>query len=138
MITKEMLAKCQNELGQAWAFLPDDVKKAIVTNGKHVMFLKNGDWEKCPKFPGEVFFTDAIYKLSPDTPVEVEQNWVEEEVYRDGLFLVVGKGSVEVRLSIAQSLCQFLGIVYEKDGKETLRTSVDAAFGTPKRVRFLK
>jgi hypothetical protein len=138
MITKEMLAKCQNELGQAWTFLPDDVKKAIITNAKHVMFLKNGEWEKCSKFLGEVFFPDAIYKLSPETPVEPEQNWVEEEVRLMGLFLAIELGSMEVRLSMAPSVYKFLGIVYEKDGKETLRTSVDAAFGTPKRVRFLK
>lgn len=138
MITKEMLAKCQNELGQAWSFLSEDVRTAISANGQHVMLLKSEGWVRCPKSPGEVFFLSVIYRLSPDTPVEPEQNWVEAEVRLMGLFLAVELGSIEVRLSMTPSVYKFLGIVYEKDGKETLRTSVDAAFGTPKRVRFSK
>lgn len=43
-------------------------------------------------------------------------------------------------LNLAAVTCvrEFLGIIYQKDGVETLRTSIDAAFGTPVRVRFAK
>lgn len=139
MITKEMLAKCQNDLGQAWRFLPEDVKAAIAQHGGHVMVLaSSGGWVPGAKSQNDVFYNNAVYKLSPDTPVEPERNWAEAEVRLMGLFLAIELGSMEVRLSMAPSVYKFLGIVYEKDGKETLRTSVDAAFGTPKRVRFLK
>ena len=138
MITKEMLAKCQNELGQAWAFLPEEVRKAIRENSRYVMFLKNGDWEKFSKFPNEAFFADVVYKLSPDTPVEPEQNWVEVDVYFSRCYASVLHQGSGICIAFAPCCPKFLGIVYEKDGKETLRTSVDAAFGLPKRVRFLK
>ena len=142
MITKEMLAKCQNELGQAYQFLPDDVKSAIRANGPYVEYFDcAGHWSPCPKSVNceeRHLNSNGAYRLLVNTPVEPEQNWTDEEVYPDGLVWVVGRGSTEVLLSLAQSLRNFLGIVYEKDGKETLRTSVDAAFGIPKRVRFLK
>lgn len=137
MITKEMLAKCQNELGQAWMFLPDDVKMALGANEKYVQRFDGSLWMPY-RVPPIGFHKAEVYRLSPDTPVEPEQNWVEVKVSVFGLFLAVELGSMEVRLSMAPSVYKFLGIVYEKDGKEALRTSVDAAFGTPKRVRFLK
>lgn len=137
MITKEMLAKCQNELGQAYQFLPDDVKMALATNTEHVERFNGAMWLPY-RVPPISFHKAEVYRLSGDTPVAPEQNWVDEDVYKDGLFWVVGRGSMEVRLSIAQSFYHFLGIVYEKDGKETLHTSVDSSFGTPKRVRFLR
>lgn len=142
MITKEMLAKCQNELGQAYQFLSDDVKSAIRANGPYVEYFDcAGHWSPCPKSVNceeRHLNSNGAYRLSVNTPVEPEQNWVEEPVYMSSVYLAVRHQGSGVCVALAPCCPNFLGIVYEKDGKETLRTSVDAAFGTPKRVRFLK
>lgn len=144
MITKAMLAKCQNELGQAFGFLPQDVKQAMLDNNEHLQRFNHyyGEypaWEKAPDNP--MPFKERVFRLSPDTPTEPEVDWVEVPVKPNwfGAYEVQINGlNIQCLLGYATSLVKILGIVYEKDGVETLRTSVDAAFGVPKRVRLRK
>jgi len=149
-LTKEMLKRCQNELKQAFCALDTDVQEAILENYKNAESLQHSNLE----WYGRDIFTAgkiecykaSVWRLSPDTPTEPE--WLEMPVVEGNKFGILGivpPGAKSddfllgvVYLSSAISIKSFLGIIYTLNGVETLRTSVDAAFGTPVRVRFLK
>ena len=139
-LTREMLKRCQNELKQAFCALDKDVQEAISGNRANVMMLdKSGQWKTPLKEAGDIFYPAALYGLSPDTPTEPE--WEELPVVYDAFGLALcsfGPKRLEFWLANMVSYKTFLCIIYFKDGTETLRTSVDAAFGTPVRVRFAK
>lgn len=136
MITKQMLARCQNELKQAFCALDQDVQSELKSNYQHMQYLNEQDkWTKVSVSP----WPNCVYRLSPDTPTE--QEYEEFPVYCDNVrtqYRVHDEGKSEP-LMWAATTQGFLGIIYrDKDVKETLRTSVDAAFGVPVRVRFAK
>lgn len=145
MITKQMLARCQNELKQAFCALDKDVQEAIMKNTDRLQLLCSGVF--CYYVMGKkTKLCDEIVRLSPDTPTEPEY---EERIVvvggigkSYGLYGVGGDSLGDLNsYSVAHCVVhpRFIGIIYrDKDGKETLRTSVDAAFGTPVRVRFAK
>ena len=145
-ITKAMLARCQNELKQAFCALPEDVQKAIVDNHNHAEALQHryGFFHRPAGGFGVSYIQDksaSVFRLSPDTPTDPE--WEERVIVQslDGFLQVRGLTNClghGISFSTSQSHPHFLGIIYLKDGIETLRTSVDAAFGTPVRVRFSK
>jgi len=137
MISKDMLKRCQNEKMQAFCAFDKDVQNAILENDKHVECLDHdGQWYQRS-------FTSnygLVWRLSPDTPTEPEY---EERDVVTNRFCEVDCSFVESRsdfraLSWAVCAHNFIGIIYLKDGTETLRTSVDAVFGVPVRVRFSK
>ncbi len=137
MITKEMLKRCQNKQKQAFCALPEDVKQALTTNKSHVWFLSDsGTWMDCENSPN--YSGNGVYRLSPDTPTEPE--WEEKQVNVSSPFGIRQVDIECVPFTISNAVCHanFIGIIYLKDGIETLRTSVDAAFGVPVRVRFAK
>lgn len=138
-ITKAMLARCQNELKQAFCALGEDVQKAMRDYLVCDVLSDKNTWESCLN-PG--WHGSTVYRLSPDTPTE--QEWEELAVTSSqfGILAVSYKCMKYKDLTLYVSSCpscpNFLGIIYLKNGIETLRTSVDAAFGTPVRVRFAK
>ena len=136
-ITKAMLARCQNELKQAFCALPEDVQNAMRYYLVCDVLTDKNTWLTCrnPSWSGSL-----VYRLSPDTPTEPE--WEEKGVVnrKDGMRGIID-GSFNggmLYITSCVSRADFLGIVYLKDGIETLRTSVDAEFGVPVRVRFSK
>lgn len=132
-ITKEVLKRCQNEFKQAFCALPEDVRAAMKDNLENVEWFDGlKRWRK-----GYSFSENLIYRLSPDTPTEPE--WYENPVTENLGFnqtTMIGYGCINIVDATGNR--NFLGIIYRKDGIETLRTSIDAAFGTPVRVRFSK
>ena len=140
-ITKEMLAKCQNEQLQAWAALPMPVRAAISNNREHTLFLTDdGQWASIRTKHFDGFLCSGIYRLDPKMPIEQEFEEYQVVIGPDGVYATqdpTAKGTLW-RLYGAVVAARFLGIIYQKDGVETLRTSIDAAFGTPVRVRFAK
>lgn len=139
-ITKDMLARCQNELKQAFCALPEDVQKAIRENFKHAQCLQSATGGNKWAFYGSPILNhqDAYtWRLSPDTPTEPE--WEERDVTeKNGSRFVISTRGTSYHITVVLGDVDFIGIIYLKDGVETLRTSVDAAFGTPVRVRFSK
>lgn len=139
-ITKEMLKRCLNEKMQAFCALDKDVQDAIIANPDFSESLWNisGEtvWKKETSTEQKKHFP---WRLSPDTPTEPE--W-EEHTVIDGQSGYLGckppiNGSF-TRLSDMLCHVRFIGIIYTLNGVETLRTSIDAAFGVPVRVRFAK
>lgn len=142
MITKAMLARCQNELRQAFCALDKDVQEAIFNNREYqehyCMCSGKPEWT-----PGVLFtmHSTSVLRLSPDTPTEPD--WEEREVILsgDGFYAVAGLFNlVGQRVTVVVATCHrnFIGVWYTLNGTETLHTSVDAAFGSPVRVRFRK
>lgn len=144
-----MLDKCLNKEMRAFCALDKDVREAIFN---HMNIVLGNQCEKLisdcgtyltPKFrwvKASGFNYDQVIRLSPDTPTEPE--YEEFPVY-------VGKNSKAycfdipyigngVFINYGTSLVNFIGYWYTLNGVETLRTSVDAAFGVPVRVRFVK
>lgn len=138
MITKQMLARCQNELKQAFCALDKDVQEAIMKNTDRLQLLCSGVF--CDYVMGKkTKLCDEIVRLYPYTPTEPEYVEYEVVVNSYGLYEVIWKDLVRLHLNSCTWHHKFIGLIYrDKDGVETLRTSVDAAFGTPVRVRFAK
>lgn len=149
MISKMMLAQCQNVLGQAFEFLPEDVQRTMIAHKEHVLVFapcKDGRAQWLPARLANIdnpsYWQDRVLRLSPDTPTLPESSdWFDTPVNISELGFYEAcvpccEGPHDMFIYAGHS--RFLGIVYERDGVETLRTSVDAAFGVPKRVRFHK
>lgn len=142
-MTKSMLEKCLNKECAAYGKLSEDVKELISKNYLHAEILVGWPevWKSTRSWSHE-----RIVRLSPDTPTEPEVDYVEYDITinEDGWYCF----SIPQGRPFAGSYWNFtfvlgrddgLGIVYrDSNGVETLRTSVDAAFGTPVRVRFAK
>lgn len=148
MITKGMLKRCINEKKQAFCALDKEVQDAINDNKDFqqcLYFIKGKlSWENDDD---EKPSPNYVYRLSPDTPTdpELEEREVRRDIFNPSKTesFVVDCSSIETRedylaLSLAVSCVRFLGIIYTLNGVETLRTSIDAAFGVPVRVRFSK
>ena len=148
-ITKAMLARCQNELKQAFCALPDDVQKAICADRENAQRLVQEFRGPClfkrVNLSDPNDFAEHPWRLSPDTPTEPE--WEEREVVDGGDVYLAGTHlygcivpGVETWRTVSDCVChkRFIGVKYAINGIETLRTSVDAAFGVPVRVRFSK
>lgn len=145
-MTKSMLEKCLNKEMRAFCALDEDVREAIFN---HMNIVLGNQCEKLisdcgtyltPKFrwvKASGFNYNQVIRLSPDTPTEPE--YEELNVFKDssGYLAVRLEGEVPL-VTTCQSHNRFIGIIYTLNGVETLRTSVDAAFGTPVRVRFAK
>ena len=134
-MTKEMHEKCLNKDMAIYGKLPKDVK-AEINRSRNVNILDmDGNWEFLET---PMWCFSSVYRIDPSTPYDP----VFEE--KDVIFTPNGVYGVDFGRrfagTISAALCHpnCLGIIYEKDGEETLRTSVDLAFGTPKRVRFAK
>ena len=134
-MTKEMHEKCLNKDMVIFGKLPKDVQDAITSSCDVNILNMDGKWEVLGVPMG---FFNSVYRIDPSTPYDP----VFEE--KDVIFTPNGVYGVDFGRrfagTISAALCHpnCLGIIYEKDGEETLRTSVDLAFGTPKRVRFAK
>lgn len=144
-ITKELYKKCRNELGQAFAFLDKETKQALSelrVLGFVEMLCCNDKWEGVTTSGG--CSGDTTYRVSDSYTFTEERETVDvflEHHSTYGWRMVVDESDrVMGRASIAFAPCRsdFVGIGYELNGVITLRTSVDAAFGTPKFVRLYK
>lgn len=143
-MTKELYKKCRNELGQAFAFLDGETRDALeeLSTAGFISFLVGKNWRD--KFHTSSMVEDSVYRVSGSYTFTEERETVDvflENHSRYGWRMVVYESDrVMGRASIAFAPCRkdFCGIGYEKDGEITLRTSVDAAFGTPKFVRLYK
>lgn len=133
-MTKEMYKKCLNEDMVIFGKLPKDVK-AEINRSRNVNILNfDGKWEF---LENPMWRFDSVYRIDPSTPYDPE--FEEKDVIETKLGYL-GMEIDEDSYSVCTLLCfpNCLGIIYENDGVETLRTSVNLAFGTPKRVRFAK
>lgn len=143
-ITKAMLARCKNEKMQAFCALDEDVQEAMKANWMNQQTMDGGGaWvrDTSPDYRPSW----AMLRLSPDTPTE--QEYEECKVFANMNGILGTKPSSlahrefaheHLYLTSCSSHKDFIGIVYTLNGVETLRTSVDAAFGKPVRVRFAK
>ncbi len=71
--TKELLAKCHNELGQAFGFLPDDVREAMESVKDIAPFdavTYNGEWYDVSL--RYLFAKTGIYRINP--------SWIPDEL----------------------------------------------------------
>lgn len=148
MIKREMLKRCLNVECRAFCALDEDVRTAMLDNFQYAQCLQNGSLQWCGGFLRDALMSSNanVWRLSPDTPTEPEVDYVEYDITinEDGWYCF----SIPQGRPFAGSYWNFtfvlgrddgLGIVYrDSNGVETLRTSVDAAFGTPVRVRFAK
>lgn len=137
-MTKEMYQKCLNEKMEIFGKLPKDVQEAMQSCERLQLLNDSMVWGGVYLDP--LWCLSSVYRIDPSTPYE--QEFYEVGITTVGvnfpcLGIIVNPFGTCV-LSNVTSSPNFLGIIYEKDGKETLRTSVDLAFGTPKRVRFAK
>jgi len=140
MITKEMLKRCLNPEMQAFCALDEDVRDAIFNNNHYERLFVSGSydrpilrWEKVGGFN-----YDQVVRLSPDTPTEPEYEDYNVMIDVRGFTYLSVRDTGNLPLFTAITHSRFLGIIYTLNGVETLRTSVDASFGTPVRVRFAK
>lgn len=141
-ITKAMLSRCQNELKQVFCALPPEVQKLMRDNSEYVQVIGDGGEFRTIGIDFATRFVPCgCYRLDPNMPTEPEQYWVEYAL-RPGPrgYCVVHEGHLDGCPTDSVLLHPLgLGIVYrDANGVETLRTSVDIAFGTPVRVRFRK
>ena len=148
-ITKAMLARCQNEKMQAFCALDKDVQDEIV-KPEYDGFRQRlrpasrgvADW-----YDGAIVSADVlrdfecVFRLSPDTPTEPEVDLEEFVVCSSDTYYAVNEaigGFHTPFLLTVTCHVRFLGIVYLKDGVETLRPHLSVEFGTPLRVRLRK
>lgn len=143
-ITKEMLAKCQNETGQVFGMLPKDVQDAMKSapSGSVQFMHADGIWSDAP-LPS--FSSGRCYRLRPDTPFEREYVYGDIAPNHNGVVRMkegiegLPPYAAKCTLIGAFNLATFAGILYRAaDGTETWRTTIDCAFGTPIKVRFVK
>lgn len=136
-MTKSMLEKCLNKECVAFGKLPTEIKVAISDNFGHVEKLVAWPerWEHVRGWNH-----NEVMRLSPDTPTELEYEERIVELFDEKFLGVNPIDDTRQCWLLCVCVChkRFIGIIYAKDGVETLRTSVDAAFGTPVRVRFAK
>lgn len=140
-MTKSMLEKCLNKEMRAFCALDGDVREAIkkYPNYSESLWEDQGAaiWIPDVWCQAKLHFA---WRLSPDTPTEPEYEERPVELFVEKWFGVVPITGPEQYWILCACLChkRFIGIIYTLNGVETLRTSVDAAFGTPVRVRFAK
>lgn len=140
-LTKSELDKCLNTSMHAWSALPMDVKDLMVRvqSIPYVQqYTESGVWVNRVL---DKFNRCAVYRLDPNTPTIPECDWVEYPVTisEDGFYQSTAPG-YKSPWTLCNCTCHicFLGIIYLKDGVETLRSSLDAQFGTPVRLRYSK
>jgi hypothetical protein len=143
-ITRIELDSCLNAAKQAWDAMPPSVKKLMnrVDRIPYVQqYTESGTWVNRVL---DAYNRCAVYRLDPAMPT-AERDWVEYPVTTTeterGFYCyeVRERDSLGVwYLSSCVNIPGFLGVVYLKDGIETLHTSLDAAFGVPKRVRCIR
>ena len=139
-MTKELREKCLNKLGQAFCYLDKDTQGALneLRMSSDVEILHDGcRWTTIGRGTCD---GDRVYRVSDSYKFVEERETVD---YRLSEYYFCGYSvwylfDFQLFLSAAPAIVGFVGIGYEKDGEITLRTSVDAAFGTPKFVRLYK
>lgn len=135
LITEEEYAKALNPNRVLFTVLPARIRAIIQAADCVQEQWFSGAWVTVEK--GTRLSDTGIYRIHPDTP---KGDYMEfpvvtiSDAYR--CRTPFHNGSSMTRLTSALCYTGCLGIVFEKDGKETLRTSFDLSFGTPKTIRF--
>jgi len=141
-LTKKMYERCLNPDLIIWAREADDVKSILRESDKVEWYDDDGTWRFLDRIIGKRFVGNGVYRIQPDTPHEDEDyfelpvlqikftpsSFNEYRVCFNDMFIPF--------LYQCVHLVEFVGIVYDLNGVETLRTSIDAAFGVPKKVLF--
>jgi hypothetical protein len=136
-----MYERCLNPDWVAWAKMDTDVKNAIRSQKVVQGLNREGQWND---MHGDMnlehnFAPSHQYRIHPDTPHD-DADFVEcdVKVYSNGAIpeYRFDFNNCNTHFTYCQSIVGFVGIVYELNGVETLRTSIDAAFGVPKKVLF--
>lgn len=138
-LTDEEFTKASNAERVMFDVLPARIQN-IIKNAARVQHWASteADWRDAV-VPGAPFYSSWVYRVHPDTP---KANYIEcpvvmlSNAYR--CRTPYHHGSQISRLCSALAYEGCLGIVFEKAGVETLRTSFDLDFGIPKCMRFLK
>lgn len=147
-MTKQMKKLCLNPMMQAAIALPIEVRNVLAaarSEGMLQYLVATSDpdiarWDTLPAVGGHNLAMQQVYRIHPDTPVE--RSYVEREVrqpQQGARQLWLDSPTMPIThmcLTVVIGMPEFAGIIYEKDGKETLRPHLSLDFGTPKRVRF--
>jgi hypothetical protein len=141
-LSKKMYERCLNKDENILRRTPQDVRDHLCNTATKVQKMDAcGVWQdvSCATSLNPVF----VYRIHPDTPHE-DEDMIEFPVYVHGqnrhkFYEVHVPGFTEPEcLSYVVSFVRFAGIVYELDGVQTVRTTIDAAFGVPKKVLFMQ
>lgn len=145
-MTKEMKAKCLNTKMQAFCALDKDVQDVLASARK----AGDAEWlltiNNAPVW-GKIWGNAHIDEPSPSGIYRIRPDYREERAFYEEVVQPPAHGSKHywlnrryttstVLLVHVAGLTDFGGVVYEKDGQETLRPHLSLDFGTPKRVRF--
>jgi hypothetical protein len=136
-MNKEMHYKCQNHDMVIFSRLPEDVQRAMIPE-KRQLFNNRGFWDEMAHDSN--IFCNMVYRLHPDVKPEPEVRKFKELpviIMSMGDRVYYSLDSVTLLTAIV-GCREFAGIVYEKDGKQTLRTFMNPDFGTPVRVRLFE
>jgi len=132
MISKEMYEKGLNRERRIYADLPSDVQ-SVIKQGTKQYYGVDLEW----KDDAGSVCQNLVYRIHPDTKIEQE--------YEDLPIITVQMGTHRhycitstYLLSTAVNSVNFLGIVYTRDGIQTMRTSMDRIFGVPVFLRLAK
>lgn len=137
-LTKKMYERCLNKDEAILRRTPQDVWELLCNTATKVQKMDAcGVWQdvSCATSLNPVF----VYRIHPDTPHD-DADLIECDVsvlrmIEDCEYRFV-KGPSNNPLTVCVGLVGFVGIVYELNGVQTVRTSIDAAFGVPKKVLF--
>ncbi len=138
-MTKREIQLARNENEQTFRKLSPEAQAAVrkaLAEGVAKWIGGNGDawpWPCTTTGDGQVYTIDPDVKPEDETP---EGYWDSPVDTNTHFFRA---RTPEKDIWMISVLCKdFVAIGYELNGKITLRTSVDAAFGVPKFVRFRK
>ncbi len=139
-MTRREIELARNENEQTFRKLSPEaqaaVRKAIAEGVAQYVSVDGHTWE----WPRAGTGDGQVYTIYPNVQAEDEtpEGCEDVNVYKGKVEYVFWSphDGEEVTAAVSPGFLRFVAIGYELDGKITLRTSVDAAFGVPKFVRF--
>ncbi len=142
-MTRREIELARNENEQTFRKLSPEAQAAVrkaVAEGVEDVIGYNGTKYRCNR--DEKCWDGVVYLIAPNVNHEDEtpEGCEDVDVYKGKVEYVFWSphDGEEVTAAVAPGFLRFVAIGYELEGTITLRTSVDAAFGVPKFVRFRK
>ncbi len=144
-MTRREIELARNPQEQTFRKLSKDEQAAVrkaITEGVAMWLTGNAEIKQWAGRHGEDALYGHVYTIDPNVKAEDEtpEDCKDVAVCPTTEFYAFSSpylaSNTSLSVTVAPSFHHFIAIGYELDGKITLRTSVDAAFGVPKFVRF--